>query len=689
MISFSSSRTARRVAFFSVACVPLFAAGAAVPEASAHSSHHAATTRKNAPLTQREQTIQVLDRFTFGPTPGMVQAVTAEGWQTWFAAQLHPDTIADAALEKRLADYPSLQMSPEQLAVEFPDGQVIRRIAMGKAEMPEGPRLAGAYQVMLARYQIREAMQKAEGAGPAKAGAADAVSSQEEDPRAAMKQQAQARAGELSGPILALPAGKRLDAVLALPVQDRMALTFGLTGPMRNVILQGVSPRDRELWERMAGGYGANGVPANEMQQAKMLRAVLSKRQLQEVMTDFWMNHFNIDLGKSGDEILYANQFEQQVVRPRALGKFRDLLLATAHSPAMLIYLDNVTSVGPQSPAALRQKQNGRTLGLNENYGREVMELHTVGVNGGYTQTDVTTLSEILTGWTVDKPQQGGPFVFNARRHEPGDQQWMGKTIRDNGEQGGEQALTDLADSPATARHISTELAERFVADTPPPALVDRMVAAWASSDGDIAAVLQTMVHSPEFFSRADFRNKVKSPLEYVASAMRATDTPPSNPAALSNAVKLMGEPLYRCLPPNGYAPTGAQWMNSGALIDRLNFAMALANGKLGGMRLDAPLLVANGVMETPLLSMSRGGAGIRNVALVSSRSTGSETLGEDRSLGLMERALVAGELSPQTNRLIEQQLASRETQTDTADPTATLDTMAAMILGSPEFQLH
>jgi hypothetical protein len=695
MISFFSPRTARRIAVFSLACAPLLCAGAAVSAHSAHGTSNAATARKSAPLTRREQTIQVLDRFTFGPTPGMVQAVTAAGWQTWFAAQLHPDGIPDAALDQRLADYPSLQMTPEQLAVEFPDGQVIRRIAMGKAEIPDDPRLAGAYQVMLARYQMREAMQKAEGADSAKAGAAASVPDQ--DPKAAMKQQAEVRAGQLSGPILALPPGKRLDAVLALPVQDRMALTFGLTGPMRNLMLQGISPRDRELWERMAGGYGANGVAAKEMQEAKMLRAVLSRRQLQEVMTDFWMNHFNIDLGKLGDEILYGGQFEQQVVRPRALGKFRDLLLATAHSPAMMIYLDNVTSVGPDSPAALRQRQNGRMLGLNENYGREVMELHTVGVNGGYTQTDVTTLSKILTGWTVDKPQQGGPFVFNARRHEPGDQHWMGKTIHDNGEQGGLQALTDLADSPATARHISTELAERFVADTPPPALVDRMVAAWESSDGDIATVLQAMVHSPEFFSRANFRNKVKSPLEYVASAMRATDTPPTNPGALVNAVGQMGEPLYRCLPPNGYAPTGAPWMNSGALIDRLNFAMALAEGKLGGMRLDAPLLVANGVMES-----APSGAGTRNVALMSSGARGNAAQGEDRSLALMERALVAGEMTQQTDRVIERQLSAAQAGADTgaqvgavdagasaADPTVALDTMAAMILGSPEFQMH
>jgi uncharacterized protein (DUF1800 family) len=677
----------RRIALFTLACTPLLGGIADAAAARSHVMHPPAATHRYASLTKREQTLQILDRFTFGPTPGMVQAVSAEGWQQWFAQQLDPASIPDPVLDKQLAQYPSLRMTPAQLAVQFPDGQVIRRIAAGKGAMPADPRLAGAYAVMLARYQQREAMDKADAAIPVQGGPAVSAraSDQMPDQRAAQKAQEQQRAGQLAGAILALPPGRRLDAVLALPVPDRVALTRGLAGPMRNDMLQGVSPRDRELWEMMAGGSGANGVPAKEMQEAKILRAILSQRQLQEVMTDFWMNHFNIDLGKSGDEILYANQFEQQVVRPRALGKFRDLLLATAQSPAMMIYLDNVTSVGPDSPAALRQDRTGHALGLNENYGREVMELHTIGVNGGYTQTDVTTLSKILTGWTIDRPQQGGPFVFNPRRHEPGTQVWMGHSIADNGQQGGIEALTYLADSPATARHISTELAQRFVSDTPPPALVHRMVAAWESSDGDIATVLRAMVHSPEFFSRANFRDKVKSPLEFVASAMRATDTPPANPPALVSAVQRMGEPLYRCLPPTGYPVTGAPWMNSGALIDRLNFALALADGSLGGMRLNAPLLVATGVMDAP----TAPGGKTRNVALMTTGPNPAASPGEDRSLALMERALVAGEMSPQTNQVIQQQLAARDTAADEENPSAALDAMAAMILGSPEFQMH
>ena len=645
---------------------------------------HARATQGHpqAPLTPEEQAAQVVDRFTFGPTPGMVRAVAAQGWEQWFSQQLRPDSIPDLVLQKRLLNYPSLAMPPAELAVRFPDGQVIRRIADGKQAMPADPQLAGAYQVMLARYQERQTKDRAAASGTANAGAP--VSSQtQQQAEAAEKAAEHARATALAGPILALPAGARLDAVLALPAPDRMTLTRGLQEPLRTQLLQGVSPHDRELLGIMAGGYGGSGVAVAEMEQAKVLRAILSERQLQEVMTDFWVNHFNIDLGKSGAEIDYANQFEQQAIRPHALGKFRDLLLATAESPAMMIYLDNQTSIGPDSPAAKRQRRGSTNAGLNENYGREVMELHTVGVDGGYTQADVTALSNILTGWGVQQPQQGGPFAFEPRRHEPGAKQWLGHKVKENGEQEGIDALSYLAAQPATAHHISFELAQRFVADTPPPAMVDRMVATWMASDGDIAEVLRTMVHSREFFARANFHNKVKTPLEFVASALRATDTDPTNPGALTNQLRAMGEPLYRCLPPNGYPNTGDSWMNSAALVDRLNFALALSEGRLGGMRLNAPLLLATGLMAQPEES-STGRAHLVSLPAAPQKS------GEDRALALMEQALVSGDVSPQTNGVIHAQLEQRNVETtNRTDPTAALDAIVAMILGSPEFQVH
>ncbi len=639
-----------------------------------------------APLTPREQTAQILNRFTFGPTPDMAQAVAAGGWQAWFAQQLRPETIADTALEKRLQAYPSLTMTPAELAAQFPDGQAIRRLAEGKGSMPADPQLAGVYQVLLARYQAKQEKERASASTSSSAGvnaagpqSASPVQPQE-DGNEGSKAADQAKAAQLAGPILALPPGARLNAVLALQVADRVTLASGLKEPLRGQLSAGVPPRDRELLAAMAGG---GNVPAGEMEQAKVLRAVLSQRQLGEVMTDFWFNHFNIDLSKAGNEIDYAQQYERDAIRPHALGKFRDLLLATAQSPAMLLYLDNAASTGPDSPAARRQQP--AKAGLNENYGRELMELHTLGVDGGYTQADVTALANILTGWTVQQPQGGGPFAFLPQRHEPGTKQWLGHAVPENGEQEGIDALNYLARQPATARHICYELAQRFANDTPQPTLVNRMVAAWQASDGDIAQVLTAMVHAPEFFDRANFRNKVKSPLEFVASSLRATGTDPLNSGSLTATLRAMGEPLYRCQPPTGYPVTGTQWMNSSALVARLNFALSLSNdktdttGKPGSMHLNAPLLVADSLLAEP----GTAAAHTQPAAMTKPQPIAT---GEDKALQLMEHALLGEEASPETSGVIHEQLKQLGPQPDAGE---TLNRMAAMLLGSPEFQVH
>ncbi len=264
---------------------------------------HTSARPASLPLTLQEQSAQVVSRFTFGATPGLVASVAAEGWEQWFARQLEPAAIPDPELDKRLARYPSLAMSPEQIAVNFPDGQVIRRIADGKQAMPADPQLAGVYQVQLARYEQKQQADRAE------AGQSSAQSGAVADPEAAAQQQAakaareaeeksaeQLRARTLAGPILVQPAPSCLNAVLALSVPDRMALTRGLGEPFKTQLLDGVSPGDRELWSMMAGGYAGSGVAAGELEQAKVLRAVLSERQLQEVMTDFWINYFNVDI---------------------------------------------------------------------------------------------------------------------------------------------------------------------------------------------------------------------------------------------------------------------------------------------------------------------------------------------------------------------------------------------------------
>ncbi len=330
-----------------------------------------------------------------------------------------------------------------------------------------------------------------------------------------------------------------------------------------------------------------------ELVAQRLTRDIYSNAQLQEVMADFWLNHFNVYLHKNEETPYYLVSYERDVIRPRALGKFEDLLEATAHSPAMLLYLDNSSSMGPDSPAAEKAKQAAARRpdkkkvapeGLNENYARELMELHTLGVNGGYTQADVTQVARVLTGWTVDKPQRGGSFRFDDSRHEPGAKKVLGKKIKEHGEREGEQLLHMLATRPATGKFISRKLAVRFVGDDPPQSLVDSMAKTYLKSDGDISAVLKTLFHAPEFWSTDSYRAKVKTPLEYVVSAARASNADIANMQPLTNALKDMGMPLYGAVPPTGYKWDASDWVSTGALVNRMNFALTLAANKLPGI---------------------------------------------------------------------------------------------------------
>jgi uncharacterized protein (DUF1800 family) len=321
-----------------------------------------------------------------------------------------------------------------------------------------------------------------------------------------------------------------------------------------------------------------------EAAMARLMRAIDSPRQLQEVMVDFWFNHFNIFAQKSYDH-LWVGDYEDRVIRPLALGHFRDLLEATARHPAMLVYLDNWQNAAPGSPGA-----KGASGGLNENYARELMELHTLGVDGGYSQNDVIALARILTGWGIAprgrQPSENG-FVFNARRHDFTDKIFLGRTVHGEGAGEVEQALDILASSPATARHLSFELAQYFVADQPPPALVDHLTRRWLASDGDIRAVLKALFAAPEFRSPGDFGRKFKTPFEYVVSAVRAGGVSVTNFRPLLGTMQQLGEPLYGCLTPDGYKNTRDAWLNPDALTVRISFATALAAGRL---RLDAPM---------------------------------------------------------------------------------------------------
>jgi uncharacterized protein (DUF1800 family) len=334
-----------------------------------------------------------------------------------------------------------------------------------------------------------------------------------------------------------------------------------------------------------------------ELSEQKILRAAYSERQLEEVMTDFWFNHFNVFAGK-GPTQQYLTEYERDVIRPHAFGKFRDLLGATAKNPAMLFYLDNWQSVDPQSSErmmaqrARAQRRFGRMpepnakqpqkRGLNENYGRELMELHTLGVDGGYTQQDVVNVARAFTGWTIDQPRQGGGFRFEPRVHDAGEKMVLGHKVKAGGGQSdGEQVLDILAAHPATARFIATKLARRFVADDPPAPLVDRAAARFRETGGDIREVVRTIVTSKEFFAPEAYRAKVKSPFEFVVSSVRTTGTEIREAAPLAQAVRQLGMPLYMCQPPTGYADRADAWVNTGALLNRMNFALQLVSGRM------------------------------------------------------------------------------------------------------------
>jgi uncharacterized protein (DUF1800 family) len=350
-----------------------------------------------------------------------------------------------------------------------------------------------------------------------------------------------------------------------------------------------------------------------QLDDQKILHAVYGERQLQEVLTDFWFNHFNVFAGK-GPERIMLTAYERDVIRPNALGHFRDLLGATAHSPAMLFYLDNWMSTDPNGLHAgqmgglrqpirpgrfgvmrpglpqLPQAQNKRPTGLNENYGRELMELHTLGVDGGYTQKDVVDVARAFTGWTIRQPRLGGGFQFDPRMHDEGEKHVMGHTIRaGGGEKDGEQVLDILAHQPATATFISTKLARRFVGDNPSPALVDRAAKRFLDTDGDIREVVRTIVTSPEFFAADAYRAKVKSPFEYVVSALRGSAADVDGAVGLIRALQQLGMPLYQAQPPTGYGDTAEAWVNTGGLVNRVNFAMALVQNKVAGVRVRLP----------------------------------------------------------------------------------------------------
>ena len=403
-----------------------------------------------------------------------------------------------------------------------------------------------------------------------------------------------------------------------------------------------------------------------EVMQAKVLRAAYSERQLEEVLVDFWFNHFNVFSGK-GQVRMYLNEYERDAIRPHVLGRFRDLLTATAQSPAMLFYLDNWQSAAPEgaapsapdsrgpnaragrrplnrpdrprpgaapaqvrTPAELPPALPGRRRGLNENYAREIMELHTVGVDGGYTQQDVHNVARAFTGWTIANPRQGGGFYFDPRMHDDGEKIVLGRKLAaGGGRKDGEDVIALLARHPSTARFISTKLARRFVADEPPPALVERAAATFRESDGNIRDVVRTIVTSPEFFAAEHYRAKVKTPLEFVVSAVRAVNVDLPSALPIVAALRNLGMPIYGCQPPTGYADRGDAWVNAGALLNRMNFAVSLTTERrfAAGVRAQRAAAAPAVTSDTVIASMLAGDLSQSTAATIGKAATEPQAL--------------------------------------------------------------
>jgi uncharacterized protein (DUF1800 family) len=569
--------------------------------AAASPPWHSKRSTATQAMAEEERTAHALNRLTFGPRPGDLERVETIGVKKWIEMQLNPEQIDDSLLEARLQSFPAMRLSQQDLLQNFPSAAAIRAVADGKVPLPSDRVERAIYQNQVAAYEEKRQKQAQEAAkpptgepmaaDPAKAAAmanesviADAMALEDVASSPSITVHEQKLYADLaSTQIVNLFPDQRLDRLVNMKPGQLRGFMKGLTLEERTQLTAGMTAQQKET---MVALLNPTLLVAGELLQTRLLTDIYSQRQLQAVMTDFWLNHFNVYLKKGPFAPWYLVDYEQNVIAPHSMGKFEDLLVATAKSPAMLFYLDNHSSIGPHSIAAMRAQANpaakNRDPGLNENYARELMELHTLGVDGGYTQKDVTEVAKVFTGWTIEEPRKGAGFTFNDRRHEPGPKVVMGQTIQESGEQEGLEVLHRLATSPATAHHLSQQLAERFVSDTPPPALVDRMAKTYLKSDGDIRQVLRTLFTSPEFWSREAYRAKVKTPEEFVLSAVRATGGEVQRPAIVLNAMGQLGMPFFGCQTPNGYSWTAGAWVNSGDLLSRINIALALSSNKLG-----------------------------------------------------------------------------------------------------------
>jgi len=595
-------------------------------------------------LSEEDRLDHALRRLTFGPRPGDRERLEQAGFDKWIDAQLHPERVPEnPLLTERLAPLESLRLNIHDTYTHYPSPQAIAAVARGKGALPDDPELRAIVVRLADRYlEKKQVAPRETGATPAIV--QGALTSREEDadldlrvnirdilPSADIATLRNGKPDDKRRVLENITAAKRRDFTWALrPARRRRLFTLAAVELRRELMLS-VSPQT---------------VVASDLSEGKLLRATYSTHQLQELLVDFWFNHFNVFLGKGEDRYLVPT-YEREAIRPHVFGKFHDLLLATAKSPAMLFYLDNWESAGPLENEKPNARRGRRRRGLNENYGRELLELHTLGAEGGYTQKDVIEVARCFTGWTIAAPRQGGAFEYNDKMHDHGQKIVLGHTIRAGGGMSdGLRVLEILARHPSTAHLVSLRLAQRFVSDNPPPSLVERMAKTFRKSDGDLRKVMETMIYSGEFWSAAAYRAKVKSPFEMVVSAVRATGADVNSAFMLTNEVRRLGEPLYGKLEPTGYSAANAEWVSSASLLDRMNFALALANNRVPGVKMEI---------------------------------TAWEAVAQTNPLGIA-RQLLEKNPSEQTSAAIEKSLSG-------AQPGQIPSLVAGLTLGSPEFQ--
>jgi len=572
-------------------------------------------------LPPDKQISHVVNRLTFGPRPADLADVRRVGLEKWIELQLHPERIPEnPGLVALLKPLTTLQLETWKILEAYPLFQMVTPPVQPFAALTQlqvCTLLNGG--TVDARRSIIESLapdvrHQLLASGPTRA--IEGLADIQQEATAARQADAQARQMEFR---------RRMPPLNELLTPEQIRIARGGTDAEKLTLFSAIEPEKRTQVLRALGpqalvnfpdlrrqAMAAQQPPAyvnGELIDNKLFRAVYSSHQLEEVLVDFWMNHFNVFNGK-GPERLLLTSFERDAIRPNVLGHFRDLLLATARHPAMLFYLDNWQSQVVREDIRLPPGPNGQPVprpGLNENYGRELLELHTLGVDGGYTQEDVIAVARAFSGWTIYDQTRYAEFQFNPANHDRKEKVVLGHTLpAGRGEQDGVEVIDILARHPSTARFIAKKLAQRFVADNPPATLIDRMASTFSKTDGDIRAVLQTMFASPEFMSEGAWRAKFKSPLEVVVSAARALNADVTDTFVLAQRIADLGEPLYGKVEPTGYPLTGDTWANSAGILGRIEFANVLAAGQIPGARVDvsrfnfkAPAAVAAELLGT------------------------------------------------------------------------------------------